>query len=160
MPLVKTPKALKGITSLQIPIFGGHVMLALDKDQFMQIMDYLKIENSLRPDDSYFTTCLGFCTEYDSKTGAQCVVICINDWRLDTLVHELSHAVFMICDRKGVETDSGKRETFAYLIDHLFAELYPATTQRWQLEEDKKEAAEKKAKRQKLAKEKKNDSAR
>lgn len=160
MPLINTPKALKGITSFQIPLFGGYVMLALDQQQFRQIEDYLGIEKSQRVADSYFTECLGFCTEYESKTGAQCVLVCVNDWRLDTLVHEIAHAAFMVCDRKGVETSSGKRETFAYLIDHMFAELYPPTTQRWQLEEDKKEAAEKKAKRQKLAKEKKNDSAR
>lgn len=158
MALIKTPKALQGITSVEIPMFGGYVMLALDKSQFTQIVNYLGIDKSQHLDDSYFTKCLGFCTEYDSVTGAQCVVVCINDWRLDTLVHELAHAAFMICDRKGVETDRGKRETFAYLIDYLFAEFYPPVTERWQLEEDKIEAAERKAKRQKLAKEKKNDS--
>lgn len=160
MPVLKSPKALKGVCSIQIPIFGGYVMLALDKGQFDQIMDYLKIENAERPSDDHFDKCLGFCTEYENKDGSQCVIVAVNDWRLDTLVHELSHAAFMICDHKGVETDKGKRETFAYLIDYLFAEFYPPTTQRWQAEEAKREAAEKKAKRQKAAKEKKNDSAR
>ena len=159
MPVVNKPKKLAGICSTNVPIFGGYVMLALDKAQFTQIMDYLDIEQACRPGDEHFEKCLGFCTEYDSSTGAHCVVICVNDWRLDTLVHELSHAVFMICDRKGIETDSGKRETFAYLIDYLFADFYPPTTKRWQEEEDKREAAEKKAKRQKMAKENKNDPA-
>ena len=146
---------LAGIKSLQIPLFGGWLMLTLDRDQHDRAMKWLGQEPS--PDSDF--TGLGFCQEYDDKEGRQCIVVHVSDWRLDTLVHELSHAVFMICDHKGVETDKGKRETFAYLIDYLFAEFYPPTTQRWQAEEDKREAAEKKAKRQKVAKEKKNDPA-
>ncbi len=127
---------LAGITSLQIPLFGGWLMLTLDRDQHNRATKWLGQPPS--PDDDF--TGLGFCQEYDDKEGRQCIIVHVSDWRLDTLVHEIAHAAFKILDHRGVETGSGNRETFCYLIDHLFAELYPATTMRWQEEQDKLEA--------------------
>lgn len=137
--MAKKPNAkrdLAGITSIQIPLFGGWAMLTLDRDQHDRAMKWL----GEKPygDDQF--KCLGFCDELEDKEGRQCIIVHVSDWKLDTLVHEIAHAAFKILDHRGVETGSGNRETFCYLIDHLFAELYPATTMRWQEEQDKLEA--------------------
>lgn len=137
--MAKKPNAkrdLACITSIQIPLFGGWAMLTLDRDQHDRAMKWL----GAKPygDDQF--KCLGFCDELDDKEGRQCIIVHVSDWKLDTLVHELAHAAFKILDHRGVETGSGSRETFCYLIDHMFAEFFPATTRRWQEEQDKLEA--------------------
>lgn len=132
---------MRKIKSYHVPIFGGWVVLTLDREEHDKYMEWLDIAENDRPTDDLFQCC-GFCNEYISKDGNQTVIVHIGDWRLDTLVHELSHAVFKLLDHRGVETGSGSRETFCYLIDTLFAEFYPTTTKRWQAEEDKKDAGE------------------
>lgn len=137
--MAKKPNAkrdLAGITCVQIPLFGGWLMLTLDREQHDRAMAWLGQPKS--PDSDF--NCLGFCQDFDDKEDRQCIVVHIIDWRLDTLVHELAHATFKILDRRGVETGDGDRETFCYLIDHLFAQTFTPTTQRWQEEQDKKEA--------------------
>lgn len=140
-------KDLKDITFVKVPIFGGWVVLTLDEDQHDRVMDWHGVVKSDRPPaDEYFTPgVFGFCHDLVSTvTGEHLVIVHIANWELDTLVHELAHAVFRICDRKGIETHQGNRETFCYLQDFLFGQFYGPTTKRWQLEEDKLEAEEKK----------------
>lgn len=142
--MAKKPNAkrdLAGIASLYLPVFGGYFTLTLDKDQHTRMMDWMKIHPSERPDEHHFKG-NGFCSNYTNQSGEWTAVIHICDWRLDTLVHELAHAVFMFCDYKGIEVDGGNRETFCYVQDYLFAEFYPIVLKRFQLEEDKKDAKE------------------
>lgn len=150
-----TKKDMLKTKCIHVPIFGGWVVLTLDRAEHERYLRWMKINEREWPADDYYDGC-GFCSEYDGKNGSHTVIVHICDWKLDTLVHELGHAVFKILDHRGVETGSGSRETFCYLLDFLFAEFYPTTTKRWQKEEDKIDAA--KAKRR-AAKEKKNDPA-
>lgn len=136
----KDKRNLNGILSIPVPLFGGHVMLSLDKNQNDKIMDWLGIDPRRRPSEDRFESCCGFCAEYQSCTGGQVVVVHVGDWQLDTLVHELAHAVFAICDWRGIECDHGDRETFCYMQDMLFGKMKVRVVNRWQKEEDKKAA--------------------
>lgn len=139
-------KDLEGITFVKVPIFGGWVILTLDQDQYHRAMDWHGIPESARASEEHFAPGVyGFCQELENAVdGDHAVVVQVSNWQLSTLTHELAHAVFYICDRKGIEVDSGRRETFCYLQGYLFSKFYGPTTKRWQLEEDKLEAEEKK----------------
>lgn len=153
-PKPLTKKDMLKTKCIHVPIFGGWVVLTLDRAEHERYLEWMRIDKRDWPENEFYDGC-GFCGEYFSP-ASHTVIVHICDWRLDTLVHELSHAVFKILDHRGVETGSGSRETFCYLLDYLFAELYPPTMKRWQKEEDKIAAAKAKSR---LAKEKKNDPA-
>tara|TARA_R110000868_G_scaffold408135_1_gene690368 strand:+ start:115 stop:420 length:306 start_codon:yes stop_codon:yes gene_type:complete len=68
-------------------------------------------------DDSY----CGECSSIIIKGGKLRLLIYAKD--VQSLVHELSHAVFFIFDHCGVHASNTNTEPFCYYIDHLFGEI-------------------------------------
>lgn len=67
----------------------------------------------------------GAATWYGSSDRLQTIfMVGVFDGRLRTLIHELTHAVFHICDYYGIPTNSGDtNEFFCYLLEHLTHEF-------------------------------------
>lgn len=51
------------------------------------------------------------------------IAMYVGDGRLDTLVHECTHAVLYILEHVGIEPLSSNGEPMAYLMDHMFGAL-------------------------------------
>lgn len=68
--------------------------------------------------------CDGMCSSYIGKNGGMTIVIGLFDEaKLDVLVHELSHACFIIMGRVGIKLTAKNNEAYAYLLGHMFEEF-------------------------------------
>lgn len=108
--------------SMEVPLFGGRVYLALNTSEFEQALSYLDLSSEERaPSDS----AQGATLVASHKDGETIYLVGVFDGLVRTLVHELAHVTFFVLDGAGVETGEGDRETFCYLQDNLFTRFAP-----------------------------------
>jgi hypothetical protein len=107
------------IPLFQIPIYGGKVLLCRTREEWASIA--LMYEGE--PDTE---NCKGLSIRYLNGEG-RTYVIGIFDGAVDTFVHELDHATFHILGDVGVPVEDGgaANEAHAYLLGHLFKEIFP-----------------------------------
>lgn len=100
-----------------IPFEDRDVVLVQSKEQYIDLLKYLKITDD---DEDY--DCKGFLFSPYISTAPR--IIAVFDLGKQTLVHELCHLGFQICNH--IHYDPRKEdEPFCYFLDHLYGKLAP-----------------------------------
>lgn len=100
---------------INIPIYGGKIILVKDRKQFHRLAH--KYNRECERDDY----CYGRCLEL-SRRGVTHYLVGVFNGEQRTLVHELAHATMWTLDRVGINPTDSNGETYCYLLAQLFAE--------------------------------------
>ena len=105
----------KGLQTWDIPLYGGTVLMTNDAKRFWEAEKYFGIEDEDR-------ACAGKAVWVD---GGKHFIVGVFDKSIPTLVHECSHVSLFICQRVGIDPQSGNGEPFCYLLDTMVGRFLP-----------------------------------
>lgn len=74
-------------------------------------------QNELRPNQT--TTIVA--TKDSELKGLKTIVVNMNDWDNNIVVHEMNHVVYTLAEICGLETGPKNQEWISYMLEYLFA---------------------------------------
>lgn len=98
---------------IDIPIYGGKLQLILSPESFEETVSEVDPDCSLHDHRGLVQV------EFD-ENHSPTYFVGVFDGKLNTLVHEVSHAALMIVERSGFSPLDGNGEPYCYLVDYLF----------------------------------------
>jgi hypothetical protein len=131
----KKKKAKKVFTSIDLPIYGGWVMVSINQTDAEFIKSYMK-ERDITDKTDTRNVCDMTIQEGELNLGKTVhmegnVIIRIfgeikTSKDYNTLVHELFHAMDFILDFRGLHLVDGSDEAYAYMIGYLMEKTMDA----------------------------------
>lgn len=139
MTLRKTPlkkkKPKKAFTTIDLPIYGGWVMVSINQTDTELIRSYMK-ERQIADKTAAEMACSYVFQESGLELGktahlqGNVLVRVYSDLKTardyNTLVHELLHATDFILDFRGLRLVDGSDEAYTYLIGYLMEKTMEA----------------------------------
>lgn len=139
MALRKTPlkkkKVKKAFTVIDVPIYGGWVMVSINQNDTEFVKSYMKAREITDVTAAQIAcSCVSQEIEQElGKTahiGGNVMVRVYNDLKYprdyNTLVHELLHATDFMLDHRGLRLVDGSDEAYTYLIGYLMEKTMEA----------------------------------
>lgn len=139
MALRKTPlkkkKVKKAFTVIDVPIYGGWVMVSINQNDTEFVKSYMKAREITDVTAAQIAcSCVSQEIEQElGKTahiGGNVMVRVYNDLKYprdyNTLVHELLHATDFMLDYRGLRLVDGSDEAYTYLIGYLMEKTMEA----------------------------------
>jgi hypothetical protein len=115
----KTSPEYAYIPYFPIPVFGGKLLLCLSREEWAGVA-------MMYDSDPDTDGCKGLSIQYRTPEDGRIYAIGIFDGAVDTLVHELDHAVFHILGDVGIPVEDGAaNEAHAYILGWLMKEVFP-----------------------------------
>lgn len=131
----KKKKAKKVFTCIDLPIYGGWVMVSINQTDAEFIKSYMK-EREMDDKTAAENVCDMTVQEGELNLGKTVhmngnIIIRIfgeiqNPKDYNTLVHELFHAMDFILDFRGLHLVDGSDEAYAYMIGYLMEKTMEA----------------------------------
>lgn len=139
MTLRKTPlkkkKPKKAFTCIDLPIYGGWVMVSINQTDNELVKSYMKMRE-MTDKTAAEMACSHVFRDSEITHGrtahmnGNVMVRLYNDLKTptdyNTLVHELLHATDFILDFRGLSLVDGSDEAYAYLIGYLMEKTMEA----------------------------------
>lgn len=129
------PKAKKAFTTIDLPIYGGWVMVSINQTDTEFVRSYMK-ERGITDKTAAEIACSYVTQEVEQELGktahmsGNVMVRVFNDLKTardyNTLVHELLHATDFILDYRGLKLVDGSDEAYTYLIGYLMEKTMEA----------------------------------
>jgi hypothetical protein len=114
----KTPKYAY-IPYFPIPVFGGKLLFCRTREEWAAIAH-------MYDGDPDTDGCKGLSIQYRTPEEGRIYCIGVFDGAVDTLVHELDHAVFHVLGDVGIPLEDGAaNEAHTYLLGWLVKEVFP-----------------------------------
>lgn len=131
----KKPRAKKVFTKIDLPIYGGWVIVSINQTDGEFIKSYIKSEKI-----TDLTTAEINCSHVSQNSpqelgktahlGGNVMIRVYSDLKkpidYNTLVHELLHATDFILDYRGLRLVDGSDEAYTYLIGYLMEKTMEA----------------------------------
>lgn len=107
------------MASFDVPIYGGRVVLCLEREEYDRAHRKLEGESY-----KYLDEVQGVSSKHASP-GRTVYLVGVFKGGAQTLVHELVHTAFSILAHANVPVTKRNDEAYAYLVDHLYAKSIP-----------------------------------
>lgn len=131
----KKVKVKKCFTAIDLPIYGGWVIVSINQTDNEMINSYMK-EREMTDRTAAELACSHVFRDSEITLGRTAhlsgnVIVRIYDElksprEFNTLVHELLHATDFILDFRGLSLVDGSDEAYAYLIGYLMEKIMEA----------------------------------
>lgn len=100
-----------------VPLYGGRVVLVTSHKKWGECVIHLS-KTKMRPTGAGAHQCFSKTTK---KGFDEVHMVGVFDGQVSTLIHELSHCAFSICDGVGIPVREGEsNEAYCYLIESMF----------------------------------------
>lgn len=116
----------KTVTGMEIPIYGGKIVLCNTQEEFEACHAWSGIPRGQRLPGGGTCSQLIISNEDGSRRGRPIYLVGVFDGSTSTLAHEIAHACFFILEDVGIEiTQGGSNEAFCYLLQDLLINFTP-----------------------------------
>jgi hypothetical protein len=131
----KAPRAKKMFTTIDLPIYGGWVMVSINQTDAEFLRSYMK-DRGITDKTAAEIACSYVSRDVEQElgktahVGGNAIVRVYSEIKYprdyNTLVHELLHATDFILDYRGLKLVDGSDEAYTYLIGYMMEKTMDA----------------------------------